>query len=102
MARDFTARKGSVINLLYSAGRTSALKDNQIWIFLFDYFDGGVLSIDFVKGANVSEILNQLILENIYKSDYKNVTEKLLEENLTYETVIQALKEIYENGIFSN
>ena len=36
------------------------------------------------------------------KSDYKNVTEKLLEENLTYETVIQALKEIYENGIFSN
>ena len=65
-------------------------------------WDGGVLSIDFVKGANVSEILNQLILENIYKSDYKNVTEKLLEENLTYETVIQALKEIYENGIFSN
>ena len=63
---------------------------------------GGVLSIDFVKGVNVSEILNQLILENIYKSDYKNVTEKLLEENLTYETVIQALKEIYENGIFSN
>ena len=60
------------------------------------------LSIDFVKGVNVSEILNQLILENIYKSDYKNVTEKLLEENLTYETVIQALKEIYENGIFSN
>ena len=65
-------------------------------------WDGGVLSIDFVKGVNVSEILNQLILENIYKSDYKNVTEKLLEENLTYETVIQALKEIYENGIFSN
>ena len=60
------------------------------------------LSIDFVKGVNVSEILNQLILENIYKSDYKNITEKLLEENLTYETVIQALKEIYENGIFSN
>ena len=59
-------------------------------------------SIDFVKGVNVSEILNQLILENIYKSDYKNITEKLLEENLTYETVIQALKEIYENGIFSN
>ena len=65
-------------------------------------WDGGVLSKDFVKGVNVSEILNQLIWENIYKSDYKNVTEKLLEENLTYETVIQALKEIYENGIFSN
>ena len=65
-------------------------------------WDGGVLSIDFVKGVNVSEILNQLILENMYKSDYKNITEKLLEENLTYETVIQALKEIYENGIFSN
>ena len=63
---------------------------------------GGGLSIDFVKDVNVSEILNQLILENIYKSDYKNVTEKLLEENLTYETVIHALKEIYENGIFSN
>ena len=59
-------------------------------------------SIDFVKGVNVSEILNQLILENMHKSDYKYVTEKLLEENLTYETVIQALKEIYENGIFSN
>ena len=32
---------------------------------------GGGLSIDFVEGVNVSEILNQLILENIYKSDYK-------------------------------
>lgn len=66
------------------------------------FFFGGGLSIDFVKDVNIGEILNQLILENIYKSDYKNVTEKLLEENLTYETVIQALKEIYENEIFSN
>lgn len=42
------------------------------------------------------------VLENIYKSDYVSLTEDLLEEKLNYETVIPALKQISENGMFAN
>lgn len=52
--------------------------------------------------VNVVEILKKLVSEDVYKSDYENVTEKLLEENLDYNIVIEALKQISENGIFSN
>lgn len=52
--------------------------------------------------VDVVELLRKIISENIYKSDYKNITENLLEEDLNYETVILALKQIAENGMFAN
>ena len=52
--------------------------------------------------VDVVELLRKIISENIYKSDYKDITEKLLEEDLNYETVIPALKQIAESGIFAN
>lgn len=52
--------------------------------------------------ADVIELLKEIISENVYKSDYDNITEKLLEEKLNYETVLPALKHIAENGMFSN
>ena len=79
MSWNFLSRESPVINLLYSAGRTSAKPD-----------------VDVVK------LLRKIISENIYKSDYKDITEKLLEEDLNYETVIPTLKQIAESGIFAN
>ena len=79
MSWDFLSRESPIINLLYSAGRTSAKPD-----------------------VDVVELLRKIISENIYKSDYKDITEKLLEEDLNYETVIPALKQIAESGIFAN
>lgn len=52
--------------------------------------------------VDVVELLKRIVSENVYKSDYENITENLLEEELNYETVIPALKQIAENGMFAN
>lgn len=52
--------------------------------------------------VDVVDLLKKIVAESIYKSDYDNVTEKLLGEKLQYETVISALKHIAENGMFAN
>lgn len=52
--------------------------------------------------VNIIELLNKIISENVYKSDYVDITEALLEERLNYETVILALKQIAENEMFAN
>ncbi len=49
---------------------------------------------------NVTTLLKTIITQNIYKSDYESITEKLLEESLKYDDVIKALKKISENNIF--
>lgn len=52
--------------------------------------------------VDVVDLLKRIISENVYKSDYKDITANLLEEDLNYETVIPALKQIAENGMFAN
>ncbi len=52
--------------------------------------------------VDVVELLKQIISGNVYKSDYVKITEDLLEEELNYETVLPALKQIAENGMFVN
>ena len=54
------------------------------------------------SNVNVVEVLRKIISENVYKSDYVDITENLLEEKLNYEIVIPALKQIAENGMFAN
>ena len=48
----------------------------------------------------ISELLTQIIDEEIYKKDYQTITEKILEEEIDYETAITALKKIIEKDIF--
>ena len=50
---------------------------------------------------NVPELLNRLITECVYKNDYEDITTKILEERISYETAIQALNKIIESGTFS-
>lgn len=54
------------------------------------------------QDVDVVDLLKRIVSENVYKSDYENITENLLEEELNYETVIPALKQIAENGMFVN
>lgn len=54
------------------------------------------------QDVDVVDLLKRIVSENVYKSDYENITENLLEEELNYETVIPALKQIAENGMFAN
>ncbi|MEE0878342.1 MAG: nucleotidyl transferase AbiEii/AbiGii toxin family protein [Treponemataceae bacterium] len=48
----------------------------------------------------ISELLKEIINNEIYKKDYQNITEKILEEQIDYETSISALKKIIEKDIF--
>ena len=50
--------------------------------------------------VNVTEILYCLINNKTYKDDYINITSRILEENISYETAIKAVKTIADSGIF--
>lgn len=43
--------------------------------------------------ADVAELLQTIIEQKIYKEDYQNLTGALLEEEVSYETALQAWKE---------
>ncbi len=49
---------------------------------------------------DVSELLNKLIQNDIYKEDYDSITSRILEENVRYETAIMAVKSLADSGIF--
>lgn len=51
--------------------------------------------------VNVAELLQMIIEREIYKEDYQNLTEALLEEEISYETAIQAVAKIQASGIFA-
>ena len=48
----------------------------------------------------ITDLLKEIINKDIYKKDYENITEKILEESVDYETSITALKKIIEKDIF--
>ena len=52
--------------------------------------------------VNVVELLKKIISENVYKSDYVDITEELLEEKLNYETAIPALRQLAERRVALN
>ena len=49
---------------------------------------------------NVSEMLIFLIENEIYKDDYEKITARILEEDVNYETAIEAVKKIAASGMF--
>lgn len=51
-------------------------------------------------GINVPEILKKIISMDVYKDDYVNITSRILEEEVPYETAIEAVKAISESGVF--
>lgn len=50
--------------------------------------------------VNVPELLKEIIQKEVYRQDYQNVTDNLLEEKVDYDMAIQALKQIAQNGMF--
>lgn len=50
--------------------------------------------------VHVSEMLTFLIENEIYKDDYEKVTARILEEDVSYETAIEAVKKIAASGMF--
>ena len=52
------------------------------------------------QGVSISEILNSLIKNEAYRNDYESVTSRILEEEVSYEMTVDALRNIIESGIF--
>ena len=50
--------------------------------------------------VNVPEMLNFLIDNEIYKDDYEKITARILEEDVNYETAIEAVKKSAASGMF--
>lgn len=50
--------------------------------------------------VNISQLLEQIIVEKAYKNDYDNLTSQLLDEPLSYDDVITSLKDIASSEIF--
>lgn len=44
--------------------------------------------------VSIPAVLQQIIKENVYRSDYNNLTMQLLEEPIAYETVIASLRQV--------
>lgn len=51
--------------------------------------------------VSVPEMLNFLIENEIYKDDYENITIRILEEDVSYEVAIEAVKKIATSGMFA-
>lgn len=50
--------------------------------------------------VNIPQLLEKIIVEKAYKNDYDNLTTQLLEEPLSYDVVINSLKDIAHSEIF--
>ena len=52
------------------------------------------------QGIDISGMLMEIIENNVYKSDYESITLRLLEEPVSYETAVDAIKSIAKTGAF--
>ncbi|MDR1538464.1 MAG: nucleotidyl transferase AbiEii/AbiGii toxin family protein [Clostridiales bacterium] len=53
------------------------------------------------EGIDLNMVLQRIITEDFYESDYKNITTVLLFEKVTYQEAIPALRKIIDNGFFT-
>ena len=52
-------------------------------------------------GVSVPELLNKIIKEDTYKSDYEEITAKLLYEEVAYAEAMTVLKNVIESETFN-
>lgn len=52
-------------------------------------------------GINVPNLLMQIVEQAVYKEDYELITTRILEEQVSYETAVEAIKVIAESDAFN-
>lgn len=52
------------------------------------------------EGVSVPKLIEQIMHEEVYKSDYIAITDHLLEERISYDTAVSALSVLMENHMF--
>lgn len=50
--------------------------------------------------VDVPKLLNLIVDQNVYRDDYESITSRILEEQISYETAIEAVKTIANSGMF--
>ena len=53
-------------------------------------------------GVDVPDLLLKIVTENIYKSDYEELTERLLEEKVVYQDAIKSVRAIIKSNTFNS
>lgn len=53
------------------------------------------------SGVDVPQVLLEIIEKQIYRADYESVTSRILEEQISYDTAITAVRKIAESGLFA-
>ena len=51
-------------------------------------------------GVDMNELLNRIVEEEVFREDYEILTSELLEERISYEESITAIKEIIKSEYF--
>lgn len=51
-------------------------------------------------GGDVQEILKEIVKNAVYKSDYENVTTRILKERIAYDEIIKVIAKIIASGAF--
>ena len=52
------------------------------------------------NGVDMNTLLQEIVDKGAYKADYKDITEALLFDSVSYETAIEAIREIIASGLF--
>ena len=52
------------------------------------------------EGVNIPLLLGEIIENEVYKEDYETITLRILEEDVNYDTAIEAVKKISLSGTF--
>ena len=52
-------------------------------------------------GVDVPGVLREIIGNDVYRTDYESVTSRILEEHISYDAAIEAVREIAESGLFA-
>lgn len=50
--------------------------------------------------VDMNALLQEIVDKGVYKSDYKDITEALLFDSVSYETAVEAIREIIGSGLF--
>lgn len=61
--------------------------------------DSHCLSVQ--DGVNVQDVLTEIIRTGAYRSDYEEITEKLLYEQVSYDIAIAGVQKIVDSGLFN-
>lgn len=53
-----------------------------------------------MEGVCITDILNEIMNKQVYKTDYEDITLGLLFVPETYETVIQSVEQLVKSGVW--